>query len=107
MDVGGSPVRSHAGQPDRMADDVDTSPQVARVRAEQSATDRNHAYGATHLGREHDVVADEVGQRLDEQQVSDCLNTLTATQREAIAWPTTAATPTARSPNSSTPHYRP
>lgn len=58
---------------------------VDRVRAEQSATDRNHAYGATHLGREHDVVADEVGQRLDEQQVSDCLDTLTATQREAIA----------------------
>ncbi|WP_019972370.1 ECF RNA polymerase sigma factor SigK [Mycobacterium sp. 141] len=58
---------------------------VDRVRSEQSASDRNHAYGATHLGREHDVVADEVGQRLDEQQVVDCLATLTDTQREAIA----------------------
>lgn len=58
---------------------------VDRVRSEQSASDRNHAYGASHLGREHDVVADEVGQRLDEQQVIDCLDTLTDTQREAIA----------------------
>jgi RNA polymerase sigma-70 factor (ECF subfamily) len=58
---------------------------VDRVRSEQSASDRNHAYGAGQLGREHDVVADEVGQRLDEQQVVDCLDTLTDTQREAIA----------------------
>ncbi|OBC04193.1 RNA polymerase subunit sigma [Mycobacterium sp. 852013-50091_SCH5140682] len=58
---------------------------VDRVRSEQSASDRNHAYGAGNLGREHDVVADEVGQRLDEQQVVDCLDTLTDTQREAIA----------------------
>ncbi|MGV9798314.1 sigma factor-like helix-turn-helix DNA-binding protein, partial [Mycobacterium sp. NPDC003449] len=41
-------------------------------------------YGAAHLGREHDVVADAVSQRLDEQQVADCLDTLTAAQREAI-----------------------
>ncbi|MGV9803500.1 sigma factor, partial [Mycobacterium sp. NPDC003449] len=46
---------------------------VDRVRAEQSASDRNHEYGAAHLGREHDVVADAVSQRLDEQQVADCL----------------------------------
>src|SRR5690349_4646971 len=39
---------------------------VDRVRSEQSASDRNHAYGASTLGREHDVVAAEVGQRLDE-----------------------------------------
>ncbi|WP_137725960.1 ECF RNA polymerase sigma factor SigK [Prescottella subtropica] len=57
---------------------------VDRVRAEQSATDRNHVYGATHLGRDHDTVSEEVEQRLDEQQVADCLGTLTDTQREAI-----------------------
>ncbi len=58
---------------------------VDRVRSEQSASDRNHAYGASNLSREHDVVADEVGQRLDEQHVVECLETLTDTQREAIA----------------------
>jgi RNA polymerase sigma-70 factor (ECF subfamily) len=57
---------------------------VDRVRSEQSAADRNHAYGASNLGREHDTVADEVGQRLDEQQVTDCLDGLTEVQREAI-----------------------
>ncbi|MDR3663355.1 MAG: ECF RNA polymerase sigma factor SigK [Mycobacterium sp.] len=57
---------------------------VDRVRSEQSAADRNHAYGASNLGREHDTVADEVGQRLDEQQVTDCLSGLTDVQREAI-----------------------
>jgi RNA polymerase sigma-70 factor, ECF subfamily len=57
---------------------------VDRVRAEQSAADRNHAYGAATLGRAHDTVADEVGQRLEEQQVADCLDGLTDVQREAI-----------------------
>lgn len=57
---------------------------VDRVRSEQSAADRNHAYGASQLGREHDTVADEVGQRLDEQEVTDCLGGLTPVQREAI-----------------------
>ncbi|MCX8554175.1 ECF RNA polymerase sigma factor SigK [Mycolicibacterium mucogenicum] len=57
---------------------------IDRVRSEQSAADRNHVYGASSLGREHDSVADEVGQRLDEQEVTDCLDGLTAVQREAI-----------------------
>ncbi|KAB7760790.1 MULTISPECIES: ECF RNA polymerase sigma factor SigK [Mycobacteriaceae] len=57
---------------------------IDRVRSEQSAADRNHAYGASNLGREHDTVADEVGQRLDEQEVTDCLDGLTTVQREAI-----------------------
>lgn len=57
---------------------------VDRVRAEQSASDRNHLYGASHLGRDHDTVSEQVEQRLDEQRVTDCLDTLTATQREAI-----------------------
>jgi RNA polymerase sigma-70 factor, ECF subfamily len=57
---------------------------VDRVRSEQSAADRNHAYGASNLGREHDTVVAEVGQRLDEQEVTDCLDGLTTIQREAI-----------------------
>ena len=57
---------------------------VDRVRAEQSASDRNHVYGAAHLGRDHDTVTEQVEQRLDEQRVADCLDALTATQREAI-----------------------
>ena len=57
---------------------------VDRVRSEQSAADRNHVYGVSSLGREHDAVADEVGQRLDEQEVADCLDGLTTVQREAI-----------------------
>lgn len=57
---------------------------VDRVRAEQSAGDRDRVYGTTHLGRDHDTVTEQVEQRLDEQRVTDCLDTLTATQREAI-----------------------
>ena len=57
---------------------------VDRVRSEQSARDRNHVYGSSHLGQDHDTVTEQVEQRLDEQQVADCLDTLTATQREAI-----------------------
>lgn len=57
---------------------------VDRVRSEQSAGDRDNAYGATHLGRDHDTVTEQVEQRLDEQRVIDCLDALTSTQREAI-----------------------
>ncbi|WP_069162832.1 ECF RNA polymerase sigma factor SigK [Nocardia altamirensis] len=58
---------------------------VDRVRREQSAASRDIVYGHAHLGRDHDVVAEEVGQRFDEQSVLDCLETLTAIQREAVA----------------------
>ncbi|MEV6559710.1 ECF RNA polymerase sigma factor SigK [Nocardia sp. NPDC051756] len=58
---------------------------VDRVRREQSAASRDIAYGQANLGRDHDVVAEEVGQLLDEQSVLDCLETLTAIQREAVA----------------------
>ncbi|MCP2287212.1 ECF RNA polymerase sigma factor SigK [Nocardia amikacinitolerans] len=58
---------------------------VDRVRAEQSTADRDIVYGHSHLGRDHDIVAEEVGQRLDEQSVLDCLGTLTSMQREALA----------------------
>ncbi|MFI9507836.1 ECF RNA polymerase sigma factor SigK [Nocardia sp. NPDC052566] len=58
---------------------------VDRVRAQQSATDREIMYGHTHLGRDHDMVSEEVTQRLEEQSVIRCLTTLTALQREAVA----------------------
>lgn len=57
---------------------------VDRVRTEQNAANRDAAYGHAHLGRDHDSVAEAVGQRLDEQAVLRCLDTLTATQREAV-----------------------
>lgn len=58
---------------------------VDRVRVEASATTRDIAYGHRHLGRDHDVVAETVGQRAEEQAVVHCLETLTATQRETVA----------------------
>ncbi|MEV0686043.1 ECF RNA polymerase sigma factor SigK [Nocardia sp. NPDC050378] len=58
---------------------------VDRVRAEQSATSRDLVFGHCHLGRDHDVVSEEVTQRLDEQSVLDCLETMTTLQREAVA----------------------
>ncbi|MFC6010571.1 ECF RNA polymerase sigma factor SigK [Nocardia lasii] len=58
---------------------------VDRVRAEQSATRRDIVFGHAHLGCDHDIVAEEVTQRLDEQSVLDCLDTMTALQREAVA----------------------
>ncbi|MBF6161587.1 ECF RNA polymerase sigma factor SigK [Nocardia cyriacigeorgica] len=58
---------------------------VDRVRSESSAAGRDAVYGHTHLGRDHDIVAETVGQRMDEQAVRDCLDTLTYTQREAVA----------------------
>lgn len=58
---------------------------VDRVRTEESSTTRDKVYGHAHLGRDHDVVSETVGQRLEEQAVLHCLDTLTATQREAVA----------------------
>ncbi|MEU7766130.1 ECF RNA polymerase sigma factor SigK [Nocardia sp. NPDC049190] len=58
---------------------------VDRVRAESSATSRDLVYAHAHLGRDHDVVAESVAQRIEEQQVAGCLDALTPTQREAIA----------------------
>ncbi|MFC4127764.1 ECF RNA polymerase sigma factor SigK [Nocardia rhizosphaerae] len=58
---------------------------VDRVRAEQSATSRDLVFGHAHLGRDHDIVAEEVSQRLDEQSVLACLETMTRLQREAVA----------------------
>ncbi|WP_227979256.1 ECF RNA polymerase sigma factor SigK [Nocardia spumae] len=57
---------------------------VDRVRTEESSTVRDRVFGHAHLGRDHDTVAESVGQRLDEQAVVTCLDSLTAVQREAI-----------------------
>lgn len=58
---------------------------VDRVRVESSATTRDLVYGHRHLGRDHDIVAETVGQRSDERAVVECLGTLTDTQRETVA----------------------
>ncbi|MBF6175307.1 ECF RNA polymerase sigma factor SigK [Nocardia blacklockiae] len=58
---------------------------VDRVRVESSAGTRDLAYGHRQLGRDHDIVAETVSQRSDEQAVVDCLGTLTDTQRETVA----------------------
>ncbi|WP_067665079.1 ECF RNA polymerase sigma factor SigK [Nocardia miyunensis] len=58
---------------------------VDRVRIESSTTTRDLAYGHRQLGRDHDVVAETVGQRSDERAVVQCLGTLTDTQRETVA----------------------
>ncbi|GAA5049698.1 ECF RNA polymerase sigma factor SigK [Nocardia callitridis] len=58
---------------------------VDRVRREESAAARDIVYGHAHLGRDHDVVAEDVTQRLDEQAVIGCLDRLTEIQREAVA----------------------
>ncbi|WP_228837294.1 ECF RNA polymerase sigma factor SigK [Nocardia amamiensis] len=57
---------------------------VDRVRAESSASSRELVYAHEQLGRAHDVVAESVAQRIEEQQVAGCLDMLTPTQREAI-----------------------
>ncbi|WP_067691070.1 ECF RNA polymerase sigma factor SigK [Nocardia jejuensis] len=58
---------------------------VDRVRVESSSTTRDLAFGQRQLGRDHDIVAETVGQRSEEQAVVDCLGTLTTTQRETVA----------------------
>ncbi|WP_194818746.1 ECF RNA polymerase sigma factor SigK [Nocardia sp. XZ_19_385] len=58
---------------------------VDRVRTESSATTRDLAYGHRQLGRDHDIVAETVGQRSEERAVVACLGTLTDTQRETVA----------------------
>jgi RNA polymerase sigma-70 factor (ECF subfamily) len=58
---------------------------VDRVRSEQAGTVRESNYGAATQPQDFDVVAEEVAQRSESQAVSDCLDTLTDTQREAIS----------------------
>ncbi|WP_084514375.1 ECF RNA polymerase sigma factor SigK [Nocardia acidivorans] len=58
---------------------------VDRVRLEIRSTTRDLAYGQRELGRDHDIVAETVGQRSEERAVVDCLGSLTDTQRDALA----------------------
>ncbi|MFI5775724.1 ECF RNA polymerase sigma factor SigK [Nocardia sp. NPDC051570] len=58
---------------------------VDRIRGDRSATDRDTVYGHAQLGRDHDVVEEAASQRIEEQAVRRCLDTLTSRQRETIA----------------------
>jgi len=57
---------------------------VDRVRSEQASTDRMHRVAAASAEVPYDEVADQVGTRLERQQVRRCLDSLTPLQKEAI-----------------------
>ena len=57
---------------------------VDRVRSEQSSADRLHKVAAASAQIPYDEVADQVGSRLERQQVRRCMDGLTQLQREAI-----------------------
>jgi RNA polymerase sigma-70 factor (ECF subfamily) len=57
---------------------------VDRVRSEQASADRLQKVGAASAEIPFDEVADQVGTRLERQQVRRCLEGLTELQREAI-----------------------
>ncbi len=57
---------------------------VDRVRSEQAASDRLQKVAAASVQVPYDEVADQVGARLERQQVRRCLDGLTELQRQAI-----------------------
>ena len=57
---------------------------VDRVRAEQSASNRDSRYGASNVERETDHVTDAVISSEERRRVTACLDGLTAVQRECI-----------------------
>jgi len=57
---------------------------VDRVRSEQSSSDRQALYDTTNATPEFDVVSDEVTRRDEHRAVTDCLETLTDTQRQSV-----------------------
>ncbi|MBT2266648.1 sigma-70 family RNA polymerase sigma factor [Rhodococcus erythropolis] len=57
---------------------------VDRVRSEQSSSDRQALYDTTNATTEFDVVSDEVTRRDEHRAVTDCLETLTDTQRQSV-----------------------
>lgn len=57
---------------------------VDRVRSAQSATDREDRVASASTPRPFDEVAEQVTQRLEQEQVRRCLGTLTELQRESI-----------------------
>ncbi|WP_084356426.1 sigma-70 family RNA polymerase sigma factor [Mycolicibacterium wolinskyi] len=57
---------------------------VDRVRSEQAASQRESRYGAANVETPADHVADSVITLDEQRRVSDCLDSLTAAQRECI-----------------------
>jgi RNA polymerase sigma-70 factor, ECF subfamily len=57
---------------------------VDRVRSERASADRLQKVAASTTQTPYDEVADQVGARLERQQVRRCLDGLTELQREAI-----------------------
>ncbi|MGE0215374.1 sigma-70 family RNA polymerase sigma factor [Mycolicibacterium sp.] len=57
---------------------------VDRVRAEQAASTRESRYGAANVDPPSDLVADAVVLGDERRQVTECLQSLTDTQRECI-----------------------
>jgi RNA polymerase sigma-70 factor (ECF subfamily) len=57
---------------------------VDRVRSAQSAADREDRVASGSVPRPFDEVAEQVTQRLEQEQVRRCLSTLTDLQRESI-----------------------
>lgn len=57
---------------------------VDRVRSEQAHADRMVKVAASAVETPYDQVSDEVGRRLEQQQVKRCMDGLTELQREAI-----------------------
>ncbi|WP_424809692.1 sigma-70 family RNA polymerase sigma factor [Rhodococcus sp. 27YEA15] len=57
---------------------------VDRVRSEQSGTQRQQLYDTTSVTPEFDVVSEEVTRRDEHRAVTECLDTLTDTQRQSV-----------------------
>jgi RNA polymerase sigma-70 factor (ECF subfamily) len=57
---------------------------VDRVRAAQSASDRERRVGERSQEREHDQVVEAVEQRLEAEAVRECIDALTDVQRESV-----------------------
>jgi RNA polymerase sigma-70 factor (ECF subfamily) len=58
---------------------------IDRVRAEQSAADRDQAVAAASMATEYDEVAEAVATNLEAEQVRRCLGSLTDLQRESVS----------------------
>ncbi len=57
---------------------------VDRVRSAQASSDRELRVGRESHEREHDQVSEAVEQRLDAEAVRECIDALTAMQRESV-----------------------
>lgn len=57
---------------------------VDRVRSVAAARQRDQTYGVGHVDRDFDTTADQVGQRLDAEQVHDAMSAMSDVQRQAV-----------------------